>query len=51
MLFIGGMQDFNYVAHGCMELTLEISCCKYPTSNQLQNLWEANKDVRSIFGA
>ncbi|KAF2881795.1 hypothetical protein ILUMI_24390 [Ignelater luminosus] len=42
---IGGMQDYNYVAHGCMELTLEISCCKYPPANQLEPLWKANKDA------
>ncbi|KAF5276533.1 hypothetical protein FQR65_LT03963 [Abscondita terminalis] len=39
----GGMQDFNYFQHGCMELTLEISCCKYPPAKELPRLWEDNK--------
>lgn len=38
----GGMQDYNYLAHGCMELTLELSCCKYPTSSHLPTLWTQN---------
>lgn len=39
----GGMQDFNYVWHGCMEVTLEISCCKYPPASELPALWQENK--------
>ncbi|KAF5298220.1 hypothetical protein FQA39_LY02644 [Lamprigera yunnana] len=41
--FRGGMQDFNYFKHGCMELTLEISCCKYPPATKLPQLWNDNK--------
>ncbi|KAL3269149.1 hypothetical protein HHI36_008229 [Cryptolaemus montrouzieri] len=41
--FTGGMQDYNYFAAGCMEITLEISCCKYPEEDKLQELWEQNK--------
>ncbi|XP_045474110.1 carboxypeptidase D-like isoform X2 [Harmonia axyridis] len=41
--FSGGMQDFNYAKHGCMELTLEISCCKFPRASELPHLWEENK--------
>ncbi|XP_056103490.1 carboxypeptidase M isoform X1 [Rhinichthys klamathensis goyatoka] len=39
----GGMQDYNYVRAQCLELTLEISCCKFPLESQLPGLWEANR--------
>ncbi|XP_044264269.1 carboxypeptidase D-like [Tribolium madens] len=39
----GGMQDYNYAFHGCMEITLEISCCKYPPAEALPQFWEENK--------
>ncbi|XP_075219947.1 carboxypeptidase D-like isoform X2 [Lycorma delicatula] len=39
----GGMQDFNYVWYGCMEVTLELSCCKYPFSTELPKFWEENR--------
>jgi len=41
----GGMQDYNYVQHGCMEVTLEVSCCKYPRASELPQFWEDNKDA------
>ena len=37
------MQDYNYIFGGCMELTLELSCCKHPHSSNLLNLWNDNK--------
>ncbi|XP_069669162.1 carboxypeptidase D-like isoform X4 [Periplaneta americana] len=43
----GGMQDYNYIYHGCMEITLEISCCKYPFAQELPKLWEENKEVNA----
>ncbi|XP_043192809.1 carboxypeptidase M-like isoform X2 [Amphibalanus amphitrite] len=39
----GGMGDYNYVWHGCMELTLELSCCKYPEARQLRSFWRDNR--------
>ncbi|EFA10782.2 carboxypeptidase D [Tribolium castaneum] len=39
----GGMQDYNYAFHGCMEITLEISCCKYPSAEDLPQFWEENR--------
>ncbi|KAK6637928.1 hypothetical protein RUM44_008350 [Polyplax serrata] len=47
--FNGGMQDFNYVAHGCMELTLEVSCCKYPQAVHLPRLWNENRKAMLEF--
>ncbi|ODM97756.1 Carboxypeptidase M [Orchesella cincta] len=41
---IGGMQDFNYIWHGCMEITLEISCCKFPLAEDLERYWRENKE-------
>lgn len=39
----GGMQDYNYWGVGCMEVTIELSCCKYPSSSDLQTIWNQNK--------
>ncbi|XP_068085005.1 carboxypeptidase D [Anabrus simplex] len=47
----GGMQDYNYVWHGCFELTLEISCCKYPKQEELPTLWQENKEAMLRFTA
>ncbi|KAL1456981.1 hypothetical protein WDU94_001661 [Cyamophila willieti] len=40
----GGMQDFNYVNSNCFEMTMEISCCKYPPGRDLRAYWVANKE-------
>ncbi|KAK9873381.1 hypothetical protein WA026_022186 [Henosepilachna vigintioctopunctata] len=47
--FQGGMQDYNYYKHGCMEVTLEISCCKYPMPKELPDLWEQNKKALLMY--
>ncbi len=39
----GGMQDYHYIWHGCMEVTLELSCCKYPPASELQQFWRDNR--------
>ncbi|XP_045536626.1 carboxypeptidase D isoform X1 [Papilio machaon] len=41
----GGMQDYNYLWHGCMEITLEISCCKYPPAHELPKYWADNQQA------
>lgn len=37
------MQDFNYVFTNCFEITLELSCCKYPSRRELPTEWRKNK--------
>jgi carboxypeptidase D len=39
----GGMQDWNYIAAGCFELTLELSQGKWPNASLLRGIWENNQ--------
>lgn len=39
----GGMQDFHYAFTNCFEVTLELSCCKFPAADELPNEWAKNK--------
>jgi len=41
----GGMQDYNYNFAGCLELTLELSCCKFPAAAELLPHWQKNRDA------
>ena len=45
----GGMQDYNYVWAQCLELTLEVSCCKFPPTRELPALWAENKRALLAF--
>jgi len=40
----GGMEDFNYLHSNCFEITMELSCCKYPLGRNLVKEWINNKE-------
>jgi len=37
------MEDFNYLFSNCFEITIELSCCKYPKADVLQKEWLNNQ--------
>ena len=39
----GGMQDFNYLRGGCMEVTIEQNCQKFPEEPKMGKIWVDNK--------
>jgi carboxypeptidase D len=43
----GGLQDFNYLHSNAFEITLELSCCKYPSASDgnLGKEWDNNKEA------
>lgn len=45
LIVTGGMQDYNYIVHGTMEITLEVSCCKHPMASTLRQHWQDNRKV------
>jgi len=42
---VGSMQDYGYLNYGTIEMTMEISCCKYPDDNLLLTYWNYNRDA------
>ncbi|CAF3629146.1 unnamed protein product [Rotaria socialis] len=43
----GGMQDFNYIHSNAFEITIELSCCKYLSSQNggLEKEWDNNREA------
>uniref|UniRef100_G3SZ26 Carboxypeptidase X, M14 family member 1 n=1 Tax=Loxodonta africana TaxID=9785 RepID=G3SZ26_LOXAF len=41
----GSMNDFSYLHTNCFEITVELSCDKFPHESELPQEWENNKDA------
>ncbi|XP_045837144.1 probable carboxypeptidase X1 isoform X2 [Meles meles] len=41
----GSMNDFSYLHTNCFEITVELSCDKFPHENELPQEWENNKEA------
>ena len=42
-------QDYNYLHSNCFEITVELSCCKYPAASTLQTEWNNNKEALLVY--
>uniref|UniRef100_A0A8C6U5E7 Carboxypeptidase Z n=1 Tax=Neogobius melanostomus TaxID=47308 RepID=A0A8C6U5E7_9GOBI len=47
--FAGGMQDFNYLHTNCFEVTVSLSCDKFPPEEELFNTWHENAEALIAF--
>ena len=47
--FLAGMNDFSYLHTNCFEVTVELSCDKFPHASELPIEWENNKESLLIY--
>uniref|UniRef100_UPI00398F6605 LOW QUALITY PROTEIN: inactive carboxypeptidase-like protein X2 n=1 Tax=Pristiophorus japonicus TaxID=55135 RepID=UPI00398F6605 len=45
----GSMNDFSYLHTNCFEITVELSCDKYPHQSELAAEWENNKESLLLY--
>lgn len=49
MVFLTGMQDFNYLHTNCFEVTVELGCDKFPPEEDLLLAWNENQEALLAF--
>ncbi|XP_063046448.1 probable carboxypeptidase X1 [Engraulis encrasicolus] len=45
----GSMNDFSYLHTNCFEITVELSCDKFPHASELPREWENNKESLLVY--
>ncbi|KAF5900933.1 putative carboxypeptidase X1, partial [Clarias magur] len=45
----GSMNDFSYLHTNCFEVTVELSCDKFPHASELPGEWENNKEALLLY--
>lgn len=49
LVFLTGMQDFNYLHTNCFEVTVELGCEKFPPEEELFMGWNENQEALLAF--
>uniref|UniRef100_A0A3B4Z1C8 Probable carboxypeptidase X1 n=1 Tax=Stegastes partitus TaxID=144197 RepID=A0A3B4Z1C8_9TELE len=47
--FLAGMNDFSYLHTNCFEVTVELSCDKFPHASELPIEWENNRESLLVY--
>ncbi|NXU75641.1 CPXM1 carboxypeptidase, partial [Oreotrochilus melanogaster] len=45
----GSMNDFSYLHTNCFEITVELSCDKFPHASELPDEWENNREALLLY--
>lgn len=49
MIFSSGMNDFSYLHTNCFEVTVELSCDKFPHASELPMEWKNNRESLLVY--